>query len=118
MNHRIVVSFQGTDTSRTNNTVDNIFSYGFQTPVSYCTGCNASTGYLLAFNEVKQIVVDEVKNLRQLNDGFQVVVTGHSLGGALSAIAALELRNNGIPVHAVSAFQKLCNFLSSNAVIL
>jgi alpha-beta hydrolase superfamily lysophospholipase len=58
----------------------------------YCTGCLVAGGYLAAFNEVRGVVLPALKLAIAENRGFQVVATGHSLGGALATIAALELR--------------------------
>jgi hypothetical protein len=99
-NHLIVVSIQGTD-DRVGNTIGNANSAGQQTPLSYCTGCAGAKGYVEAFKEIRDKVVDSVENALKEHPGFQVVTTGHSLGGAVSTFAALELRSLGIPVHAV-----------------
>jgi hypothetical protein len=102
VNQLIVVSFQGTD-SRVGNKVANDNSLEQQVSLArYCDGCLGSRGYVEAFDEVRDKVVDAVNAARLANPTYQVVTTGHSLGGALSTIAALELRKFGIPTVAVS----------------
>jgi thioesterase domain-containing protein len=64
-------------------------------------------GYLTEFNESRQFVIPAVEAARLANPTFQVVTTGHSLGGAVATIAALELRSLGIPVHAVGVSLQL-----------
>jgi hypothetical protein len=101
-NQLIVVSIQGTD-DRVGNTIGNTNSAGQQIPIPYCTGCAGAKGYVEAFQEVRDKVVNAVQDALKTHPGFQVVTTGHSLGGAVSTFAALELRSLGIPVHAVSS---------------
>ncbi|KAF2434086.1 alpha/beta-hydrolase [Tothia fuscella] len=122
-NKRIVVSFRGTDARRYPKTaLPNIFSVGVQNPVpQYCAGCAAAKGYSEAFGEVNTTVINAVIALRRdaNRSGYQVVTTGHSLGGAVSTFAALELRRMGIPVHAASfgmprtANPQLADFISA-----
>ena len=50
------------------------------------------TGFLCAFNDVRDEVVSEVNKL----DGYALYVTGHSLGGALALIATRELDTRGL----------------------
>jgi hypothetical protein len=103
VNRLIVVSFEGTNFPIQRNNVANTNSLLSHTPVRYCTRCEAATGYLEAFFEVRDRVVNAVVAQRVLHTDYQVVTTGHSLGGALATIAALELRSAplNIPVHLV-----------------
>lgn len=67
-----------------------------------------AAGYLPAFEAVNRTgragidVIGTVQNLVFTNKGYQVVVTGHSLGGALGTIAALGLRRLNIKANLVS----------------
>jgi hypothetical protein len=100
LNQLVVVSIEGTD-DRIGNAVGNTNSAGQQVPISYCTGCAGARGYVEAFQEIRDKVVHSVQGALKAHPGFQVVTTGHSLGGAVATFAALELRSLGIPVHAV-----------------
>jgi hypothetical protein len=102
----IVVAYRGTIPTDELSVQANIDSAGFQTSVNYCPngGCSVATGYLKAFNESRAIVIAAVKAALVDHPTFQVVTTGHSLGGSVATIAALELRSMSIPVHAVSDF--------------
>jgi hypothetical protein len=101
----IVVSFRGSEPlrSRVPDSNTNLDSLNAQVSASvYCTDCAAAKGYYESFMEVNKTVIEAVQAQRQLHADYQVVTTGHSLGGSLSMFAALELRRLGVNVHAVS----------------
>jgi len=82
-------------------------------PQTNCPNCLAADGYLPAFQVVNKTglaqidVISTVQNLAFTNKGYQVVVTGHSLGGAVGLFAALELRRLNTKVHFVSILYEL-----------
>jgi putative lipase involved disintegration of autophagic bodies len=108
VNKLIVVSFRGTDPTRSFASIrTNFVAKRMQNPIpGYCRDCAAAKGYIESFSEVNQTVINTVLGLRVTNGDYQVVVTGHSLGGAVATFAALELRRRGIPVHFVCHLQK------------
>jgi hypothetical protein len=56
-----------------------------------CDGCRVHSGFYDAALAILPDVLSEVQRLRGLFPAYKVVVTGHSLGGALSHLTALEL---------------------------
>jgi len=69
-------------------------------PVDYdtanCEGCKVHKGFIEAYNEIKTQVLDVVDaKLKKFAEGTQVVkrvlITGHSLGGALSELVTNDL---------------------------
>jgi putative lipase involved disintegration of autophagic bodies len=58
--------------------------------------------FSIVYQSVRAIIVAKVLATMAINPGFQLVTTGHSLGGALSHLAGLEFRNLGLTVDLVS----------------
>ncbi|EIM86754.1 alpha/beta-hydrolase [Stereum hirsutum FP-91666 SS1] len=57
-------------------------------------GTTAHTGFLNAWNAVVDTVLSEVTSQLSDNPGYAIVTSGHSLGGALSSLAAITLQQN------------------------
>ncbi|KAH9988438.1 Alpha/Beta hydrolase protein [Russula compacta] len=60
-------------------------------------------GFLISYNSVRTTVIRTVHNQLRNFPGYVVVVTGHSMGGALASIAALSIKSN-IPTAEVRLF--------------
>jgi hypothetical protein len=67
-----------------------------------CSGCQAHLGFFDSWVEAQSEVIDSITTGFDLYPNYQLVVTGHSLGGAVATIAAAELRNGGYSVALVS----------------
>jgi len=92
----IVVSFRGSASIR-NWIVDFVF---VQTPCSdLVSGCLAHSGFYASWKEVQSTVLAAVKAAKASYPSYQVVATGHSLGGAVATLGAAYIRKAGIPVH-------------------
>jgi len=83
----IVVSFRGS--SNLANWVMNINTAKRTFP--YCKGCKVHTGFDKAYHTVEDYII---KHVGMLYDKYkcEVVVTGHSLGGAMAVHAALDIQ--------------------------
>jgi hypothetical protein len=74
------------------NWVDNIDA--LQVPFNHteCSGCLVHAGFNYAWNQVATKVVHDVMALHRDFPDYSIVVTGHSLGGALASLCALTLQ--------------------------
>lgn len=83
----IYVVFRGSTSTR--DWINNINT--ILKPYPNCSNCEVHAGFYRAEESVKQAMIVEVQALLHKNPQYKVIVTGHSLGGALSTIAALTL---------------------------
>ncbi|KAJ5247757.1 extracellular lipase [Penicillium chermesinum] len=65
------------------------------TDVDLCDGCQAHTGFWASWGTVSDEITSQIDAAMSANSGYGLVVTGHSLGGALAALAGTALRNSG-----------------------
>lgn len=89
-NHRIVVSFSGTDPLSIRNWIDDIST--LKTPYPYCSGCEVHNGFYNTYLSVQSQVLTLVKGFHTQYPSYSILVTGHSLGGAMAVHAALDLK--------------------------
>jgi predicted alpha/beta hydrolase family esterase len=64
--------------------------------VDICSGCSAHQGFWNSWREARTGVMNALMSAAQSHPSFKVVVVGHSLGGAIAAFAAAEIRNSGV----------------------
>ena len=86
----IVVAFRGTDNLE--NWIENLKS-AVMVPYAGCSGCEVADGFNDAWSRLSQQVVGAVQNLGGTD--VPLVVTGHSLGAAMAALAAFQLKGMG-----------------------
>nr|CAG8513948.1 8900_t:CDS:2 [Entrophospora candida] len=89
---QLIISYRGTVKS----SFRNILTDGSLVLRPYPPAPNAKvhTGFFKAFLESIKDVTEEVTNFMETNPDFKVVVTGHSLGGAIATLTALDLVQN------------------------
>ncbi|KAJ8123052.1 hypothetical protein ONZ43_g904 [Nemania bipapillata] len=61
-------------------------------PEQKCTNCTVHMGFLLSWQIARRTVLPELKRLHEQYPDYPIHVTGHSLGGAVGALAALEMK--------------------------
>ena len=84
------LSFRGTVTKDAANLVVDLAV----SPIAYagCSGCTVHSGFLAAYSELAPMVLKGVQAALPLSAmSMPLLVTGHSLGGAMATIAAFEL---------------------------
>lgn len=87
----IVVAFRGSSSVR-NWMADLDF---VQVPCDYTKGCLVHDGFKDSWDEIAPYVFDYVKQAYASYPDYTLAVTGHSLGGAVGTLAAVELRDMG-----------------------
>ncbi|KAG0164280.1 hypothetical protein DFQ28_010953 [Apophysomyces sp. BC1034] len=84
---QIDLSFRGTSSLR-NFAADLQFLYADYSPVK---GAKVHTGFYKAYKEVAEHVVTTMRKQLESYPKYKVVISGHSLGGAIGILAALDL---------------------------
>lgn len=64
-----------------------------------CNNCTVHAGFLRSWLNTRDQVVPEIRSALAQYPDYEVVLVGHSLGGAVAALAALELQGHGLHPH-------------------
>jgi hypothetical protein len=104
---QIVVAFRGSE-SLPEFIVADLLS-AVQAPTILCPDCTTGLGYAAAYFAQRDTIMSGIARARMgTRATYNITVTGHSLGGALAHLAAVELRQNplnaGIAIDLVSSF--------------
>lgn len=60
-----------------------------------CNNCTIHTGFLTSWQNTRCTIIPPVERALQEYPDYKLVLVGHSLGGAVAAVAALELQARG-----------------------
>ncbi|KAL8667999.1 MAG: hypothetical protein Q9168_007136 [Polycauliona sp. 1 TL-2023] len=63
-----------------------------KTSVDWCDDCKIHRGFKDSWGEIKSAVTANMQRAVLAHPDYRIIVTGHSLGGAVATIAAAELR--------------------------
>jgi len=94
VNQTIVVSFRGTEESSLMNWIIDLSSIVL-VPYKNMTGIEVGDGFYDEWNDLLPQVIPAVASLRSQFPDYPILVTGHSLGAAISVLCALELAEEG-----------------------
>eukprot|EP00981_Chlorochromonas_danica_P007189 scaffold1594_cov171-Ochromonas_danica.AAC.24 len=118
----IYIAFRGSTSviDWLNNLDFNLTTY----PISSCTGCEVNEGFLLSEQSIIASLAQNLTGLVALYSNPKIVVTGHSLGGALATLTVvdlliagftnIELMNFGSPKVGNLAFAEFASNLIGN----
>ncbi|KAE8350173.1 Alpha/Beta hydrolase protein [Aspergillus coremiiformis] len=101
---RIIVAFRGTYSIT--DTIIDLSAYpqayvsyepsgGDERRTSRCLNCTVHAGFLASWLNTRSIILKHVSAAREQYRDYKVVLVGHSLGGAVAALAGLEMQMRG-----------------------
>ncbi|KAK2609365.1 hypothetical protein QQS21_002146 [Conoideocrella luteorostrata] len=94
----VIIAFRGTSSPKD---LDSDLAFSL-VPLSFtgasCSSCKVHKGFQSAYNSISGAVSSAVKSELSSNSGFRLIVTGHSLGGGIAAIATTSFVGQGVTV--------------------
>lgn len=60
-----------------------------------CVDCTVHAGFMTSWRQTRARIVPYLEQLVRMYPGFQLTLVGHSLGGAVAALASLEFHAHG-----------------------
>lgn len=63
-----------------------------------CANCTVHSGFLRSWRHTRRLVLPALEKLREEYPDYAVELVGHSMGGAVAALAGLELQGEGVRV--------------------
>ncbi|KAI9368116.1 Alpha/Beta hydrolase protein [Aspergillus egyptiacus] len=94
-NQLLVVAFRG---SRALDTWIANLNFGKDSVDDLCSGCEVHGGFWQSWQVVADSVASGVESALQTYPDYTIVFTGHSFGGAVATLGAVELRNAGYDI--------------------
>eukprot|EP01018_Ginkgo_biloba_P017722 Gb_39645 [translate_table: standard] len=92
----IVIAFRGTQEHSLQNWVEDLFWKQLDLNYPDMSGAMVHHGFYSAYHNttLRLRVVEAVQKAQKINDGLSIMITGHSMGGAMAAFCALDLTVN------------------------
>lgn len=64
-----------------------------------CTNCTVHAGFLFSWIQTRTLILPDLERLTRAHPTYQLTLVGHSLGGAVAALAALDFHRRGWAPH-------------------
>ncbi|KAJ5085649.1 hypothetical protein N7532_010420 [Penicillium argentinense] len=64
-------------------------------PEKHCTNCTVHAGFLKSWTNTRETVLPRIASALEKYPNYEVTLVGHSLGGAVAALAGLEMQLKG-----------------------
>ncbi|KAB8072299.1 Alpha/Beta hydrolase protein [Aspergillus leporis] len=100
--HALILAFRG---SRTAGNEHTDAQYRQEDIDGVCPGCKAHTGFYSAWGNFSEYIMPVVNHYAALYQGYSLIFTGHSLGGALATLGAVL---EGTPTRPIYLFTYGC----------
>ncbi|RMJ26635.1 3 complex [Aspergillus sp. HF37] len=68
---------------------------GPEEPQPQCINCTVHAGFMMSWRTTRSIILDHISDARVKYPDYKLILVGHSLGGAVAALAGLEMRLRG-----------------------
>ncbi|KAL4924525.1 lipase family protein [Aspergillus undulatus] len=91
--HLLLISFRNTET-RGNLLID--ISMVQVDASTACPACRAHMGFWIAADAARRVLAGSVRDFMGRYPGYRLVITGHSLGGAIATLHAAFWRSRGV----------------------
>jgi len=88
ISNSIITSFRGS--ANTKNWIEDFVFIKVAYNHTACADCEVHLGFLACYNSLRGQILNYLPTLVAKHPGARVVVTGHSLGGAIAVLAAIE----------------------------
>ncbi|KIW20759.1 hypothetical protein PV08_01337 [Exophiala spinifera] len=84
---------------------------------SECLNCTVHAGFMTSWRNTRCTIVPHVEKALEEHAGYELVLVGHSLGGAVAALAALEFQARGWTPHVTTFGEPRIGNLALNQFI-
>jgi len=98
-NYITYIVFRGTE-KKLRDILTDLFAFKKEIPFKNTKGIRVHRGFLSAYMSVRNKILDKVLEL----ENSHITVTGHSLGGALATLCAVDLQKNSFGIIQINTF--------------